>query len=39
MVVRLHRGDEKIGFWEGDRSIIRAGDILLTIQPNPPGDA
>lgn len=31
--VRLIRGDERIGFWEGERARIRAGDILLLIEP------
>jgi len=34
MAVRLHRGGEIIGFWEGERSVIRAGDVLLVIAPN-----
>ncbi|MEC5385999.1 potassium channel family protein [Uliginosibacterium sp. H3] len=34
MAVRLHRGTEVIGFWEGERGIIRAGDTLLVIAPN-----
>lgn len=31
MVVRIHRGDETIGFWEGERARVRAQDILLEI--------
>jgi voltage-gated potassium channel len=34
MVVRLHRGEDIVGFWEGERSIIRADDMLLVIAPN-----
>ena len=31
LVVRIHRGEEKIGYWEGDKFTIQAGDILLMI--------
>ncbi|HSD36849.1 MAG TPA: potassium channel family protein [Rhodocyclaceae bacterium] len=34
MIVRLHRDGEAIGFWEGERSIVRAGDVMLVIAPN-----
>jgi len=35
LVVRLHRKEQRIGFWEGPRSIIEPGDVLLEIQANP----
>jgi len=31
LVVRIHRGEDKIGYWESDKFTIRAGDILLMI--------
>ena len=34
IVVRIHRQNERIGFGEGQRSIIQAGDVLLEIQTN-----
>lgn len=34
LVVRLHRGNARIGFWEGERAILQPGDILLVIEPN-----
>lgn len=36
LAVRLHRGQERIGFWEGERAIVRAGDSVLVIEPNHP---
>lgn len=33
MGVRLIRGEARIGFWEGDRSRILDGDVLLIIEP------
>ena len=33
LVVRLIRGDERVGFWEGERSRVLAGDQLLVIVP------
>jgi len=35
LVVRLHRDGERIGFWEGERSVVQAGDRLLEIEPQP----
>ena len=32
LVVRLHRGDTRIGFWEGHLAIVREGDVLLEIE-------
>lgn len=32
LIVRLHRGRERIGFWEGERAIIQPGDVLLEIE-------
>lgn len=32
MAVRIHRGEERIGFWEGDRARIQAGDRLIVIE-------
>lgn len=37
MVVRLHRGAQIVGFWEGPRSIVQSGDLLLEIEPCPEG--
>ncbi|MDM4773004.1 TrkA family potassium uptake protein [Solimonas sp. SE-A11] len=34
LVVRLIRGGERIGFWEGERARVQPQDILLVIQPN-----
>lgn len=34
LVVRLHRGDARIGFWEGNRTVLQAGDVLLVIEHN-----
>lgn len=34
LVVSLHRGSETIGFWEGERARIQAGDLLLVIEAN-----
>ena len=34
LVVRLHRGDQRIGFWEGDKTVVQPGDVLLEIVPN-----
>lgn len=34
LVVRLIRDSTYVGFWEGERSRVQAGDILLTIEPN-----
>lgn len=36
LAVKLHRGAERIGFWEGARAIVQAGDIVLMIEPNQP---
>lgn len=33
LAVRLIRGDERVGFWEGERARVRAGDLLLVIVP------
>jgi voltage-gated potassium channel len=41
-VVRLIRGTERVGFWEGDRARVREGDVLLVIEPGndaPPATA
>jgi voltage-gated potassium channel len=35
LVVRLHRGGEPVGFWEKEKGVIRTGDLLLVIEPNP----
>ncbi|WP_420465711.1 potassium channel family protein [Panacagrimonas sp.] len=35
LVVRVYRQGEPIGFWEGDKTVIQIGDVLLTIVPNP----
>jgi voltage-gated potassium channel len=37
LAVSLHRGSERIGFWEGARAIVQRGDLVLVIEPN--GDA
>lgn len=34
LAVRLYRGEQPIGFWEGDKAIVQAGDRVLTIEPN-----
>lgn len=34
LVVRLHRGEQPIGFWEGERARVQAGDVLLVIEAN-----
>ena len=34
LVVRLYRDGQPIGFWEGDKTVIRTGDVLLSIVPN-----
>lgn len=34
MVVRIHRGNTRVGFWEGQRARVQPGDILLVIEPN-----
>ncbi|WP_460537088.1 potassium channel family protein [Chitinimonas naiadis] len=34
LVVRLHRPNQTVGFWEGDDTIIREGDLLIIIEPN-----
>ena len=31
LVVRIHRGEDKIGYWESDKFTIQAGDTLLMI--------
>jgi voltage-gated potassium channel len=36
LVVRLYRDGEPIGFWEKDKGVIRAGDLLLVIEPTLP---
>lgn len=33
MVLSLYRNGQPVGFWEGERSIIRDGDVLLVVQP------
>jgi voltage-gated potassium channel len=33
LAVRLIRGAERVGFWEGERAKVRAGDVLLVIEP------
>lgn len=38
LAVRLYRGDEPIGFWEGERAVVQPGDRVLTIEPNLPRD-
>lgn len=34
LVVRIHRGEDRIGFWEGDRARVQANDRLLEIEPS-----
>lgn len=34
LAVRLIRGNERVGFWEGERACVRAGDVLLVIEPS-----
>jgi len=36
MAVCLIRDQQRIGFWEGDKSLVQAGDQLLVIQPSLP---
>jgi voltage-gated potassium channel len=36
LAVRLHRGQEDIGFWEGAKAIVEAGDHVLEIEPIAP---
>jgi voltage-gated potassium channel len=36
LAVRLIRGGEAVGFWEGERARICAGDVLLVIEPGEP---
>jgi voltage-gated potassium channel len=33
LVVRIYRGGETIGFWQKEAGIVRAGDLLLIIEP------
>ncbi|NKF20975.1 potassium channel family protein [Solimonas marina] len=33
LIVRLHRGEQRIGFWEAEAGIVRAGDRLIEIEP------
>lgn len=35
LVVRIYRGEDKIGYWESDRFTIQAGDVLLMIAHHP----
>ena len=39
LVVRINRGSEQIGFWEGERSRIQPNDRLLEIEPSQALDA
>ena len=34
IVLRIYRNGEPVGFWEGSRSIIQEGDLLLYVEPN-----
>lgn len=34
LVVRVLRGDQTVGFWEGDTSVVQEGDTLLVIEMN-----
>lgn len=34
LVVRINRGSEHIGFWEGERSRVQPNDRLLEIEPS-----
>lgn len=34
LVVRIHRGDERVGFWEGERACVQPNDRLLEIEPS-----
>lgn len=38
LVVRIHRGNERVGFWEGERARVQPNDRLLEIEPNQAGD-
>jgi voltage-gated potassium channel len=35
MAVRIYRGEQTIGFWEGERARVQAQDILLEIEVHP----
>lgn len=34
MVLRIYRNGKPVGFWQGELSVIREGDVLLVMQPN-----
>jgi len=34
IVLRIYRNGEPVGFWEGSKSIIQEGDLLLYVEPN-----
>lgn len=34
LVVRVHRGNQRIGFWEGERTRLQPNDRLLEIEPS-----
>lgn len=36
LVVRLYRDGEPVGFWETEKGMVRAGDLLLVIEPSAP---
>jgi voltage-gated potassium channel len=36
LVVRLYRDGEPVGFWEREKGMVRAGDLLLVIEPSAP---
>lgn len=39
MVLRVYRDGTPVGFWEGEQSVIREGDVLLLVRPLDPGAA
>ena len=36
LVVRLYRDGAPVGFWEGEKTVVQAGDVLLSIVPTEP---
>lgn len=39
LVLRAYRNGAPIGFWEGENSVIREGDVLLVVRPLQPDSA
>lgn len=37
IVLRIYRGGVPVGFWEGEHTVIRENDVLLTIVPTDKG--